>query len=134
VGATGSDNEVRRRHCSPLLQTLTDLEGGAEAMGSSTSGRRHHQRLHRVILALGGSPEGPRYELFTVLPTRSTPSRSGKSITFILKKSLQRQRGPASPQWHLAALAGWRRTYLRVRFGRNFFDSLSKSIRVLNID
>jgi hypothetical protein len=22
---------------------------------------------------MGGSPEGPRYELFTVLPTRSTP-------------------------------------------------------------
>jgi hypothetical protein len=32
----GSGHEVRRRHCSTPLQTLTDLEGGAEAMGCPT--------------------------------------------------------------------------------------------------
>jgi hypothetical protein len=80
VGTTCPDDEVRRRHSSPTLLTLAVPEGGAEAMGSSTSGRRRHQRLHRVILAMGGSPEGPRYELFTDHPTRSTPSRSGESI------------------------------------------------------
>jgi hypothetical protein len=62
VGATGSDYEVRRRHCSTPLQTLTDPEGGAEAMGSSTSRCCRHQHLHRVVLAMGGSPEGPRYD------------------------------------------------------------------------
>jgi hypothetical protein len=36
-GVTGSDNEVRHRHCSTPLRTLTNLEGRAEATGSKTA-------------------------------------------------------------------------------------------------
>jgi hypothetical protein len=37
VGTTGSEDEVRRRHCSPTAETLTVAEGHAEAMGCTTA-------------------------------------------------------------------------------------------------
>jgi hypothetical protein len=75
----GSGHEVRRRHCSPPLQTLADREGGAEAMGSTTRRRPYHHAavpactacrclVQSSINGTRGAYRGSRYVINSVYP------------------------------------------------------------------
>jgi hypothetical protein len=84
-GATGSGHEVRHRHCNSPLQIPTNPEGRAKATGCSTA-PPHSTSTPTVAARVQIFTDEPVKETTVevkvchtqCLPTRSTPSRSGK--------------------------------------------------------